>query len=85
MRHSIDNVDNALFVMFILCKLAMQLLQLYHPGQSPMVNQEQKNQEHSLNGGRGAVKAKARCPLVVMQSVVLGVLYWYSHLVTFIV
>lgn len=85
MRHSTDNVDNVLSVMFILCKPAKQLLQPHHPGQSPMDNQEQKNQESFLNGGRRAVKAKAQCPHVVIQSEVLGVLYWYSHLVTFIV
>lgn len=85
MRHSIDNVDNVLSVMFILCKLTKQLLQPYHPVQSPMDNQQQKNQENSLNDGRRAVKAKEQCPHVVMQSVVLGVLYWCSHLVIFIV
>lgn len=85
MRCSIDNVDNVLSVMFILCKLAKQFLQPYHPVQSPMDNQQQKSQASSLNDGRRAVKAKAQCPHVVMQSVVLGVLYWYSHLVIFTV
>lgn len=42
MRHSIDNVDSVLSVMFILCKLAKQLLPPYHPVQSPVDNQEQE-------------------------------------------
>ena len=48
-RHSIGNVDNGMTIMLLGCKLVKNSLQLDHPVQFPIDNQEQQNNQRDLS------------------------------------